>query len=484
MRVESAPVTVLRTLREPRPLQTATAEIPAVRDLSQPRPVGRTAALPDEVSAVRELSQPRPIGRTAVLTPEMAPEGTAELSDQLSLSVTSRAVGTARLTAPLPATAISFAETLETPERIARRPNTLENGPKTWEDYQTIFKWVEKVTERPIAYQDQRAQQAYIESIQGKPQEAYDSKGFLASISVRGAVTYGRDDKGVHKLLSTIKYTPNSGEVSWGLRVAQKAFFWFFKSFPKTFNWIADKADKYYFTRKDMQNKSWMNIQVPQPGILPSEPLIPREQIKSVYSGTHTVKNQNFGWQTDAATLFNEHFLNAPKGELQALFEDDFHMGVPQLGHGEQHYGTWALARQLGFSDEQARRLAKACFDMDLNNTVYGNTDAFPNAMPSKHFNLNKYNPEEGDTRFIWAQKHLDAAVELAKRGRFEQAEQELGYGLHGIQDAFAHGHIRLASHAITDNIPDGVDYNPVGAYEATLATIGYLHTYLKRVTA
>ena len=73
----------------------------------------------------------------------------------------------------------------------------------------------------------------------------------------------------------------------------------------------------------------------------------------------------------------------------------------------------------------------------------------------------------------------MDAAVELAKRGDFAQAEREIGYGLHSIQDAFAHGHIRLASHAVTDNIPDGVNYNPVGAYEATLATIGYLKRYM-----
>lgn len=401
-------------------------------------------------------------------------------ADRLSLG----SAGTLPLSAPGNAVQVNHERRLGpatrpflSPENLQQHANPLENGLKTWEDYQMVFQWVEKVTGRPIAYKDPRSQQAYIASIQGKPQGYYDTKGFLASIGVKGALTYGRDDTGVHKLLSTIKYTPNSSEVSWGLRMAQKTFFWFFKHFPKTFNWLADKVDKHYFTRKDMKNKSWMNIQVPQPGIAPHEPLIPREQIRQVYAGTHSYKALQAGWRTDAATLFNAYFLNAPTGELQGLFEDDFHMGIPELGHGEQHYGTWALARQLGFSDEQARRIAKACFDMDLNNTIYGNTDAFPNAMPSKHFNLNKYTPQDGDTRFIWAQKHLDAAVELARRGRFEQAEQELGYGLHGIQDAFAHGHIRLASHAITDNIPDGVDYNPVGAYEATLATIGYLHT-------
>lgn len=360
-------------------------------------------------------------------------------------------------------------------------PNTPQ--PRTQADYQKIFAWVEEVTGKPIAYQNERSQAAYIASIQGESQEKYDTQGFLKTLGIQNAQTYGRNDKGVHHLLTTIDYTPHSEEVSKALQMAQKTFFWFFERFPNTFDKVANLADKYYFERKDTKAQSWVNDAVPAKGI-PQKQILPAEQVKAHYRDNLLSRfaSQNIAMQSQ--DYFDRYFKNSPPSELGALFEDDFHMGVPEPGETPHNYGTYAIATQLGFSHEQAVRFGTANFDMDLNVTEYGDTDAFPNARPSRHFNLNKHQPEKGDTRFIWAQRHLDAALALAKRGEFEQAEREIGYGLHSIQDAFAHGHIRLASHAITDNIPDGVDYNPVGAYEATLATIGYLKRYMDAIQA
>jgi len=359
------------------------------------------------------------------------------------------------------------------------------NAPRTRtpEDYQQIFNWVEKVTGAPIAYQNARSQAAYLEAIQGKPQEHFDTQGFLHKLGVHGAETYGRDDRGVHKLVKSLDgFEPHSHHVSKPLQIAQKTFFWFFKSFPKTFDRLANVADKYYFTRKDTKAQTWLNVQVPQPGISPTEPILPADQVRQAYRGNLISAHLQKGQRLSTEQLFEAYFSHNPPKEIGLLFENDFHKGVPKPGETPQNYGTYAIARQLGFSHQQATFLGTANYDMDLNNTIYGDTDAFPNAKPSRHFNLNKANPAAGDTRFIWAQKHLDAAVELARRGRFEQAERELGYGLHSIQDSFAHGHIRLASHAVTGQIPDGVPYNPVGAYEATLATIGYLKAYIERL--
>lgn len=356
---------------------------------------------------------------------------------------------------------------------------------RTWQDYQKMLQWTERVTGKPTAYQTPESQHAYIKSIQGKPQEHYDTTGFLKSIGVERAQTYGRDDAGVHSLLKTIKYTPNSEEVSLPLRLAQKAAYWTFLKMPKVFNKLGDFADKHFLTKKDMKQQSWINMQVPQPGIHASEPLVNPKVIQERYGKTVVAQTQLSGKgvpQTQA--VFDKYFAESPQPGIGVMFEGDFHMGVPEPDSGEQNYGSYAIAKRLGFSHESAARIATANFDTDLNVTEYGKTDAFPDGLPSRHFNLNKKNPQAGDTRFIWAQRHLDAAVALAKRGRFEQAEKELGYGLHGIQDAFAHGHIRLASHAITDNIPDGVDYNPIGAYEATVATVGYLNKYIEMVLA
>jgi hypothetical protein len=357
-------------------------------------------------------------------------------------------------------------------------PVTHTPAPRTAEDYQAIFSWVEQVTGKPVAYQNERSQAAYVASIQGDDQEKYDTTGFLKTLGVYGAETYGRNDAGVHELLTTIDYKPHSEEVSKTLQAAQKTAFWFFKRFPNTFNKVANLADKYYFTRKDTKAQSWVNDAVPAKGI-PNTAVLPAAQIKAHYKDNLLSRHASQKIAMQSQDYFDRYFKTNVPSELGALFEDDFHMGVPAEGETPQNYGTYAIATQLGFTHEQAVRFGTANFDMDLNVTDYGDTDAFPNARPSRHFNLNKFEPEKGDTRFIWAQRHLDAAVELAKRGDFAQAEREIGYGLHSIQDAFAHGHIRLASHAITDNIPDGVDYNPVGAYEATLATIGYLKRYM-----
>lgn len=413
-----------------------------------------------------------------------------------SLHTASRPVAQAPLTP-------TRAATLQRPDHLLRTPALnrqipaqaislfespqvgLPASPQSWEDYQQIFAWVEKITAAPIAYQTLQSQQAYIEAIQGKPQQAYDTQGFLDSIGVHNAQTYGRDDRGVHKLVKSLDdFTPHSHHVSKPLQIAQKTFFWFFKTFPKTFDKVATWVDKYYFTRQDNIAQSWLNVPVPQPGISATEPLLPVAQVKAQYGGNLIARYLQQGQKMSTQAIFDRHFSHHPPSDIGLLFEHDFHKGVPQPGETPHNYGTYAIARQLGFSHQQASNFGTANYDMDLNNTLYGDTDAFPNAKPSRHFNLNQAQPEQGDTRFIWAQRHLDAAVELARRGRFEQAERELGYGMHSIQDAFAHGHIRLASHAVTGQIPDGVPYNPVGTYEATKATIGYLKAYIERLEA
>lgn len=418
--------------------------------------------------AVTQASSLNPL---TPIRPQPKAPGTQPLKAPPSLGTDQLRLGTAQATGPLPAVANLF----DTPALVPAK----ERSPQ---DYQDIFKWVEKVTGKPIAYQDAKSQQAYINSLKGKPQEAYDTKGFLASIGVTGVEAYGRDDKGVPALIKSIKYTPNSSEVSKPLQIAQKAFYWVYLHFPKTFDKIGGVIDKYYFTRKDVKNESWLKMPVPMTPIDASKAPVSFSSIEQRYGDNVIAQSLQVARPRSTQELFDGLFKLRPPAEISLLFEADFHMGTPQAGSGPQNYGTYAIATRLGFTEEQARNIATSDYDMDLNNTAYGNSDAFPNGLPSKHFNLNKATPEKGDTRYIWAQRHLDAAVALAHQGHFTEAEKELGYGLHSIQDSFAHGHIKLASHAVTDDIPDGVDHNPVAAYEATLATIGYLNAYMNQV--
>lgn len=432
----------------------------AVSQSLTPKPIpARLAEKPGMAAATGPLTAP-PVSATQPLTAPAVPQGT----DQLKL-------GAVKATGQIPAVAGLFAD-----------PMPVVGKERTWEDYQEIFKWVEQVTDAPIAYQDPASQHAYIKSIKGKPQDAYDTKGFLASIGVNGAESYGRDDSGVHSLLKTIKYTPNSTEVSKPLQIAQKVFYWFYMHFPKTFDKIGELVDKYYFTRKDIKNESWNTVPVPKNPLKAEEAQISPLSVQQNYADNVIAQSLSVARPRSAQEIFDGLFKLRPPAGIALMFEHDFHMGTPQPGQAPQNYGTYAIAKRLGFTEEQAINLATSDYNMDMNNTDYGKSDAFPDGLPSKHFNLNKDHPENGDTRYIWAQRHLDAAVDLAKHGHFKEAEQEIGYGLHSIQDSFAHGHIKLATHAITDDIPDGVGYNPVATYEATLATIGYLNEYMNRL--
>ena len=64
----------------------------------------------------------------------------------------------------------------------------------------------------------------------------------------------------------------------------------------------------------------------------------------------------------------------------------------------------------------------------------------------------------------------------------FEGAEKELGHGLHGFQDLYAHSQLKTMDHAIIGKYPDIVEYNPIAFQEVTEGTAAYLLKYLREV--
>lgn len=346
------------------------------------------------------------------------------------------------------------------------------------DDYQAIFDWVERVTGKTLVYQTPIARQAYIHSIkQSRPLHHYDRDGFLASIGLTQSQTYGRVDHSIPPLLKQVNYKPDTGHISPRLKFLQKVFFNILKFSPGSFNAIT-KIVEPFLTRKDKKSKAWLKQPIPQTHVASQTPLS-RGLARNQYNHTLIAQYQGRS-MPPLKSFFNQHFNVKRNNQMSFMFERDFHMGVPKAGKPQKHYGTYSLARRLGFSHEQASRIGTADFDIDLNKTPYGKTASFPNERPSRHFDLNSKEIAKGDTRFIWARRHLQAAIDLARKGRFEQAELELGYGLHGLQDSFAHGHISMSMHAVVPEFPDNVKYNPVAVYEASVATVGYLNTYLK----
>jgi hypothetical protein len=225
----------------------------------------------------------------------------------------------------------------------------------------------------------------------------------------------------------------------------QVFFMRWWKSNPRGFRSVRKFFD--YFLTRGHRKHAWMHERVPQPPVSDAA-YVSLDAIRERYP-----------------MLAN----------TERLFNPDFHVG-------SKKYGTFAIGRSLGFSIRQARRIGRANDAIDFNKSPYGRTRSEAGNAPSRHFNLNVGNPEKGDTRLIWAKRHLDAAVELARRGQFSQAEKELGYGLHSLQDSFAHGQMSPFTHFVLGSIPDRVEYNPTAMYEATRATRAYLKTYLKRI--
>jgi hypothetical protein len=88
--------------------------------------------------------------------------------------------------------------------------------------------------------------------------------------------------------------------------------------------------------------------------------------------------------------------------------------------------------------------------------------------------------PNAEDTRLIWAGLHLHRAVSLAREGSRLEATRELGYGLHSLQDAFAHGQATPFMHVVLGRKFDDVNYNPLATYEASMATRAYLKEFLR----
>ena len=111
---------------------------------------------------------------------------------------------------------------------------------------------------------------------------------------------------------------------------------------------------------------------------------------------------------------------------------EDVHSGI-----GNFKYGTYIWASQAGFSDKDAKTIAKG-----NNATDFGPGTSF---MPfltggdqSRHFNK-QYVSIGSDSRDFWAEWELQKATEFAKKGNMEAALGHLGKGLHSLQDKYAH---------------------------------------------
>lgn len=327
------------------------------------------------------------------------------------------------------------------PSMARDRMQLSETKPTLWEEVAIA----EGMAGRPVAFSSSEAMEAYIKSVeQGLPQAAYDPKDFLGSLGITNSKAGGRQDALTLEAVRKDKdYRPDDKFL--GSKIPQQVFFDLATVYPEFFLAL---------TRL-------------------SNPLLESP------SRTKAAWAQPFEAKQAAHPTGQTPEERYPKAFSKSKYEfgPDFHAG---MSDSDQRYGTHSIAISMGFSEEQAKRIAVMASGVDFNTTPYGKTGPEVFAQMDRHFNLDR---KGEDTRLVWAANHLKAAINYGQIGAYDEAEIELGVGLHSLQDTFAHGQLTPSVHAVIGKYPDVVDRNPIALYEATEATVAYLKTYLKALT-
>ena len=122
------------------------------------------------------------------------------------------------------------------------------------------------------------------------------------------------------------------------------------------------------------------------------------------------------------------HVLNNPVNliDTNGLWGEDVHSGM-----NNQTYGTYTWAQQVGFTTDQAKLIALA------NNATDNYASwALVVGVPGRHFDTAH---GDLDSRDLHARFDLNKATELYNNGNSCGAYENLGRGLHSVQDKLAH---------------------------------------------
>ena len=161
------------------------------------------------------------------------------------------------------------------------------------------------------------------------------------------------------------------------------------------------------------------------------------------------------------------------------------HIGSTSPEDTGEAWGTYDIARGLGFDAAASRTISEENYNCDLNKTHYTGRITGSGSGGKKgdfHWHFNRASAGSQDTRIAAAKLHLERAIRLARERYYDAAEREIGIGLHGLQDMFTHGQISPLTHALVGEYPDKLRYHPVSMFETAIVTEGYLSRYLDAV--
>ena len=309
----------------------------------------------------------------------------------------------------------------------------------------------------------------YKDTLGGKAMESFDPDGYLAELGLRPSLTAGRTNIDLLRAFHLIKefrpkpdYFPFSKKIAAGLQR-------FFLSLSRLSPYLANALDSLVnpvavkIIEDSYKTDEWLRHPYGK-----FEDIIKGEQSdlpkEARYFGILRKKMPQFAWDQGP------------------------HTGSIDLDRrADENFGTYDIALKFGFSEEQARRIAIQCYDVDESNTHYHDPEDPAKARITgtvgqvgdlqRHYNRSPAGKE--DSRITAARVHLDRALKLADMSFYDAAEKEFSIGLHSLQDMFSHAQLTPNTHTCLGEFPDLVRYHPLSMFETAIATEGYFKKFI-----
>jgi hypothetical protein len=314
-----------------------------------------------------------------------------------------------------------------------------------------------------------RVFEQYKDTLGGRPTESFDPDGYLAELGLAKSMTAGRSNIEMLRAFQLVgEYRPDPRYFPLPKNIAaftQKIFLSISRISPQLVNAVDRLVDP--LAVKKIEERFSPDRRRPAPYgrieeiILGDRCGLPKE---ARYFGILRQKVPQYAWDSGP------------------------HSGSIDPAHRvSENFGTYDIALRFGFTGEQARRIAIKCYDVDTSKTHYH--DPRDRTRPRitgtvgkigdihRHYNRSPAGRE--DTRITAAKIHLERALKLADQGDYDAAEQELGIGLHSLQDIFSHCQLTPTTHTCLGEFPDLVSYHPLAMFETAVATEGYIKKFI-----
>jgi hypothetical protein len=309
----------------------------------------------------------------------------------------------------------------------------------------------------------------YKATLGGRPIESFDPNGYLAELGLAQSMAAGRSNVEMLRAFQLVgEYRPDPRYFPLPKKIGafvQKIFLSINRISPPLAN-AADRlvgplAVKKIEKKFSSDRRRWT----------------PYGRIEEIAKGDHC------GLLKEA-----RYFGILRRDTAQYAWDRGPHTGSIDPGHRiTENFGTYEIALKFGFTEQQAGRIATKCYDVDTSNTHY--LDPHDRTRPRitgtvgkigdlhRHYNRSPAGRE--DTRITAAKIHLKRALKLANMGYYDAAEQELGIGLHSLQDIFSHCQLTPMTHTCLGEFPDIVTYHPLAMFETAIATEGYFKKFI-----